>query len=89
MMLHRRTQAQALHYAHLLPACGGPASTPCLVWMSVSGCMQDQTLGLAALGIQGTALTSLTDKDEAAAIYKRLDDPKGDICLLYGAPPRC
>jgi hypothetical protein len=48
---------------------------------------QDQTLGLAALGIQGTALTSLTSKDEAAAIYKRLDDPQGNIRLLYGALP--
>lgn len=47
---------------------------------------QDQTLGLAALGVQGTALTSLTSKEEAAAIYKRLDDPHGDIRLLYGAP---
>lgn len=50
--------------------------------------MQDQTLGLAALGIQGTKLTSLTDKDEASAIYKRLDAPDGDICLLYGASYR-
>lgn len=47
---------------------------------------QDQTLGLIALGIQGTALTSLTSKDEVAAIYKRLNDPDGDIRLLYGAP---
>ena len=47
---------------------------------------QDQTLGLTALGIQGAALTSLTSKDEAAAIYRRLDAPDGNIRLLYGAP---
>ena len=67
----------------VLRACNGSTERHVLPTAGV----QDQTLGLAALGIQGTALTSLTSKEEAAAIYKRLDAPDGDIRLLYGAPP--
>lgn len=55
----------------------------------VSAVAQDQTLGLKALGIGATALTSLTSKEGVAEVYKQMDDthirlgPDG-MRLLYG-----
>ncbi|PSC67654.1 mediator of RNA polymerase II transcription subunit 34 isoform X1 [Micractinium conductrix] len=70
-----------------LPALlGGNGLT--LVVSPLLSLIQDQVLGLEALGVHAAALTSLTDKDAAASISKQVEDPSSGLRLLYVTPEK-
>lgn len=50
--------------------------------------IQDQVMGLAALGISASMLTSTTGKEEEKVIYKALEKGEGQLKLLYVTPEK-
>ncbi|KAL5550444.1 hypothetical protein UlMin_000620 [Ulmus minor] len=50
--------------------------------------IQDQVMGLAALGIPANMLTSTTSKEEEKFIYKALEKGEGDMKILYVTPEK-
>ncbi|KAM6550420.1 hypothetical protein CsatB_000228 [Cannabis sativa] len=50
--------------------------------------IQDQVMGLAALGISANMLTSTTSKEEEKFIYKALEKGEGDLKILYVTPEK-
>ncbi|XP_051151590.1 ATP-dependent DNA helicase Q-like 2 isoform X2 [Andrographis paniculata] len=50
--------------------------------------IQDQVMGLAALGIRAFMLTSTTNKDDEKFIYKGLEKGEGDLKILYVTPEK-
>ncbi|PON51591.1 DNA helicase, ATP-dependent [Parasponia andersonii] len=50
--------------------------------------IQDQVMGLAALGISANMLTSTTSKDEEKFVYKALEKGEGDLKILYVTPEK-
>eukprot|EP00850_Spirogloea_muscicola_P001648 SM000006S19413 [mRNA] locus=s6:620903:626921:+ [translate_table: standard] len=50
--------------------------------------IQDQVMGLTALGIAAAMLTSITTKAEMAAIYSALEKGEGQLRLLYVTPEK-
>ncbi|XP_034216540.1 ATP-dependent DNA helicase Q-like 2 isoform X1 [Prunus dulcis] len=50
--------------------------------------IQDQVMGLAALGIPAHMLTSTTSKEEEKLIYKALEKGEGDLKILYVTPEK-
>ncbi|KAL9664806.1 hypothetical protein QQ045_020214 [Rhodiola kirilowii] len=50
--------------------------------------IQDQVMGLAALGIPASMLTSTTNKEEEKYIYKALEKGDGDLKILYVTPEK-
>ncbi|XP_073042732.1 ATP-dependent DNA helicase Q-like 2 isoform X2 [Primulina eburnea] len=50
--------------------------------------IQDQVMGLAALGLQAFMLTSTTNKDEEKFIYKALEKGEGELKILYVTPEK-
>lgn len=47
-----------------------------------------QVMGLAALGIPGYMLTSITSKEDEKSIYKALEKGDGDLKILYVTPEK-
>ncbi|KAG2491389.1 hypothetical protein HYH03_010180 [Edaphochlamys debaryana] len=80
----------------LMPSGGGKSLTyqlPALVSGGLTlvvspllSLIQDQVLSLRALGISGGSLTSLSSKEDVAAMYGRMD--KGELKLLYVTPEK-
>ncbi|XXG75491.1 hypothetical protein AAC387_Pa08g0046 [Persea americana] len=50
--------------------------------------IQDQVMGLAALGIPAHMLTSTTGKENEKVIYKALEKGEGDLKILYVTPEK-
>lgn len=50
--------------------------------------IQDQVMGLAALGIPAYMLTSTTNKEVEKFIYKALDKGEGELKILYVTPEK-
>ncbi|EYU37468.1 hypothetical protein MIMGU_mgv1a001824mg [Erythranthe guttata] len=50
--------------------------------------IQDQVMGLAALGIQAYMLTSTTSKEDEKFIYKALEKGEGELKILYVTPEK-
>ncbi|XP_062197489.1 ATP-dependent DNA helicase Q-like 2 isoform X2 [Phragmites australis] len=50
--------------------------------------IQDQVMGLAALGIPSYMLTSTTNKEVEKFIYKALDKGEGELKILYVTPEK-
>ncbi|XP_073288056.1 ATP-dependent DNA helicase Q-like 2 isoform X4 [Primulina huaijiensis] len=50
--------------------------------------IQDQVMGLAALGLQAFMLTSTTNKDDEKFIYKALEKGEGELKILYVTPEK-
>ncbi|KAG8375278.1 hypothetical protein BUALT_Bualt10G0083800 [Buddleja alternifolia] len=50
--------------------------------------IQDQVMGLAALGIRAFMLTSTTDKENEKFIYKALEKGEGELKILYVTPEK-
>ncbi|KAL3818387.1 hypothetical protein ACJIZ3_004292 [Penstemon smallii] len=50
--------------------------------------IQDQVMGLAALGIRAFMLTSTTNKEEEKFIYKALEKGEGELKILYVTPEK-
>ncbi|XP_070671390.1 ATP-dependent DNA helicase Q-like 2 isoform X4 [Malus domestica] len=50
--------------------------------------IQDQVMGLSALGIPAHMLTSTTNKEEEKSIYKTLEKGEGDLKILYVTPEK-
>ncbi|KAK4486255.1 hypothetical protein RD792_008925 [Penstemon davidsonii] len=50
--------------------------------------IQDQVMGLAALGIRAFMLTSTTNKEDEKFIYKTLEKGEGDLKILYVTPEK-
>lgn len=50
--------------------------------------IQDQVMGLAALGISASMLTSATSKEDEKFIYKNLERGEGSIKILYVTPEK-
>ncbi|XP_030472084.2 ATP-dependent DNA helicase Q-like 2 [Syzygium oleosum] len=50
--------------------------------------IQDQVMGLAALGIPAHMLTSTTGKDNEKFIYKALEKGEGELKILYVTPEK-
>ncbi|KAL1532313.1 Werner syndrome ATP-dependent helicase [Salvia divinorum] len=50
--------------------------------------IQDQVMGLAALGIKAFMLTSTTNKDDEKFIYKALEKGEGELKILYVTPEK-
>ncbi|KAG0498714.1 hypothetical protein HPP92_003405 [Vanilla planifolia] len=50
--------------------------------------IQDQVMGLMALGIPAYMLTSTTSKDDEKFIYKALEKGDGDLKMLYVTPEK-
>lgn len=50
--------------------------------------IQDQVMGLTALGIPACMLTSTTTKEDEKFIYKVLDKGEGDLKVLYVTPEK-
>ncbi|XP_028793658.1 mediator of RNA polymerase II transcription subunit 34 isoform X2 [Neltuma alba] len=50
--------------------------------------IQDQVMGLTALGIPAYMLTSTTSKEDEKFIYKALDKGEGDLKVLYVTPEK-
>lgn len=50
--------------------------------------IQDQVMGLTALGIPAYMLTSTTSKDNEKFIYKALEKGEGDLKILYVTPEK-
>ncbi|XP_038979711.1 ATP-dependent DNA helicase Q-like 2 isoform X4 [Phoenix dactylifera] len=69
-----------------LPAvlCNGVA----LVVSPLLSLIQDQVMGLTALGIPAYMLTSTTSKEDEKFIYKALDKGEGEMKILYVTPEK-
>uniref|UniRef100_A0A0E0BMJ0 DNA 3'-5' helicase n=1 Tax=Oryza glumipatula TaxID=40148 RepID=A0A0E0BMJ0_9ORYZ len=50
--------------------------------------IQDQVMGLAALGIQAYMLASTTNKEVEKFVYKALDKGEGELKILYVTPEK-
>uniref|UniRef100_A0A2P2LYA8 DNA 3'-5' helicase n=1 Tax=Rhizophora mucronata TaxID=61149 RepID=A0A2P2LYA8_RHIMU len=50
--------------------------------------IQDQVMGLAALGIPACMLTSTTSKEDEKLIYKALEKGEGELKILYATPEK-
>nr|GMC50920.1 mediator of RNA polymerase II transcription subunit 34 isoform X1 [Ipomoea batatas] len=50
--------------------------------------IQDQVMGLTAIGISAFMLTSLTTKDDEKFIYKALEKGEGELKILYVTPEK-
>nr|XP_043629447.1 ATP-dependent DNA helicase Q-like 2 [Erigeron canadensis] len=50
--------------------------------------IQDQVMGLTALGISASMLTSTTSKENEKFIYKALEKGEGDLKVLYVTPEK-
>ncbi|KAH9320595.1 hypothetical protein KI387_015234, partial [Taxus chinensis] len=50
--------------------------------------IQDQVMGLVALGIRASMLTSTTSKEEEKSIYKALEKGEGELRVLYVTPEK-
>ncbi|XP_052620299.1 ATP-dependent DNA helicase Q-like 2 [Lactuca sativa] len=50
--------------------------------------IQDQVMGLTALGIPASMLTSTTSKEHEKFIYKALEKGEGDLKILYVTPEK-
>ncbi|KAL4030937.1 hypothetical protein IC575_009192 [Cucumis melo] len=50
--------------------------------------IQDQVMGLAALGISASMLTSATSKEDEKFIYKNLEKGEGSMKILYVTPEK-
>ncbi|KAM4073343.1 hypothetical protein ACB094_10G011300 [Castanea mollissima] len=50
--------------------------------------IQDQVMGLTALGIPACMLTSTTSKEEEKFIYRALEKGEGDLKILYVTPEK-
>ncbi|XP_031119256.1 mediator of RNA polymerase II transcription subunit 34 isoform X6 [Ipomoea triloba] len=50
--------------------------------------IQDQVMGLTAIGIPAFMLTSLTTKDDEKFIYKALEKGEGELKVLYVTPEK-
>ncbi|KAK6158624.1 hypothetical protein DH2020_005938 [Rehmannia glutinosa] len=50
--------------------------------------IQDQVMGLAALGIRAFMLTSTTNKEDEKFIYKALEKGEGELKILYVTPEK-
>lgn len=50
--------------------------------------IQDQVMGLTALGIPASMLTSTTSKENEKFIYKALEKGEGDLKILYVTPEK-
>ncbi|KAG9131573.1 hypothetical protein Leryth_015128 [Lithospermum erythrorhizon] len=50
--------------------------------------IQDQVMGLAALGISAFMLTSTTSKEDEKFIYKALEKGEGELRILYVTPEK-
>ncbi|XP_031738250.1 mediator of RNA polymerase II transcription subunit 34 isoform X2 [Cucumis sativus] len=50
--------------------------------------IQDQVMGLAALGISASMLTSATSKEDEKLIYKNLEKGEGSMKILYVTPEK-
>ncbi|XP_023511412.1 mediator of RNA polymerase II transcription subunit 34 isoform X1 [Cucurbita pepo subsp. pepo] len=50
--------------------------------------IQDQVMGLAALGISASMLTSATSKEDEKSIYKNLEKGEGNMKILYVTPEK-
>ncbi|KAL0324065.1 UNVERIFIED_CONTAM: ATP-dependent DNA helicase Q-like 2 [Sesamum calycinum] len=50
--------------------------------------IQDQVMGLAALGIRACMLTSTTNKEDEKFIYKALEKGEGELKILYVTPEK-
>ncbi|XP_057821412.1 ATP-dependent DNA helicase Q-like 2 isoform X2 [Cryptomeria japonica] len=50
--------------------------------------IQDQVMGLVALGIPASMLTSTTSKEEEKSIYKVLEKGEGELRVLYVTPEK-
>ncbi|KAJ8774262.1 hypothetical protein K2173_009693 [Erythroxylum novogranatense] len=50
--------------------------------------IQDQVMGLAALGIPACMLTSTTSKENEKFIYKNLEKGEGELKMLYATPEK-
>ncbi|KAH9562643.1 hypothetical protein CY35_05G082900 [Sphagnum magellanicum] len=50
--------------------------------------IQDQVMGLTALGIAAGMLTSTTTKDEEKSIYRSLEKGEGELRILYVTPEK-
>ncbi|KAL8138765.1 hypothetical protein V2J09_004766 [Rumex salicifolius] len=50
--------------------------------------IQDQVMGLTALGIPAHMLTSTTNKEDEKSIYKALEKGEGDLKVLYVTPEK-
>ncbi|CAK9140568.1 unnamed protein product [Ilex paraguariensis] len=50
--------------------------------------IQDQVMGLAALGIPAFMLTSITSKEDEKFIYKALEKGEGELKILYVTPEK-
>ncbi|XP_024995996.1 mediator of RNA polymerase II transcription subunit 34 isoform X1 [Cynara cardunculus var. scolymus] len=50
--------------------------------------IQDQVMGLTALGIPASMLTSTTSKEDEKYIYKALEKGEGDLKVLYVTPEK-
>ncbi|KAH7439704.1 hypothetical protein KP509_04G073400 [Ceratopteris richardii] len=50
--------------------------------------IQDQVMGLTALGVAAAMLTSVTSKEEEKTIYKSLEKGEGELKLLYVTPEK-
>ncbi|GLI58828.1 hypothetical protein VaNZ11_000592 [Volvox africanus] len=80
----------------LLPSGGGKSlcyQLPALVSSGLTlvvspllSLIQDQVLSLRALGIDGACLTSLSSKEDVAAVYGKMD--RGELKLLYVTPEK-
>ncbi|XP_076922851.1 ATP-dependent DNA helicase Q-like 2, partial [Bidens hawaiensis] len=50
--------------------------------------IQDQVMGLTALGIPASMLTSTTSKENEKFVYKALEKGEGDLKILYVTPEK-
>ncbi|KAM0851841.1 hypothetical protein ACQ4PT_052163 [Festuca glaucescens] len=69
-----------------LPAVLGDGIT--LVVSPLLSLIQDQVMGLAALGIPAHMLTSTTNKEVEKFIYKALEKGEGELKILYVTPEK-
>ncbi|XP_010677515.1 ATP-dependent DNA helicase Q-like 2 isoform X3 [Beta vulgaris subsp. vulgaris] len=60
----------------------------CLVVSPLLSLIQDQVMGLTALGIPAYMLTSTTSKENEKFIYKALEKNEGDLKILYVTPEK-
>ncbi|XP_056687301.1 ATP-dependent DNA helicase Q-like 2 isoform X2 [Spinacia oleracea] len=60
----------------------------CLVVSPLLSLIQDQVMGLTALGVPAYMLTSTTSKDDEKFIYKALEKNEGDLKILYVTPEK-
>ncbi|XP_021725557.1 mediator of RNA polymerase II transcription subunit 34-like [Chenopodium quinoa] len=60
----------------------------CLVVSPLLSLIQDQVMGLIALGVPAYMLTSTTSKEDEKFIYKALEKNEGDLKILYVTPEK-